>query len=146
MYMGVRFRSCGTVGYGPTMRSKSRQSGDILHGLGSKTFERMACQLCWKQRRYQGQGTKRTIFLLVETRQTNRQSSCPLVATRMLSTIVTWSYLQSCTPIFLPKQGISTDEISQISRKFKRTNGKGKCVLTQVLKYTFPKENRAWYT
>ena len=28
----VRFRSCGTVGYGPTMWVKSRKGVDIVHG------------------------------------------------------------------------------------------------------------------
>ena len=41
---------------------------------------------------YQGRGTKRTIFLLVKTRRTNRQSSHPSVATGMSPTIVTWSH------------------------------------------------------
>ena len=62
----VRFRSCGTVGYGPTMWVKSRGSGDILHGHDRKACQRVACQLCRQQHRYQGRGTKRTIFLLVE--------------------------------------------------------------------------------
>ena len=65
-YRRVRFRSCGTVGYGPTMWDKSRRSGDILHGHDSKACQRVACQLCRQRRRYQGRGTKRTIFLLVE--------------------------------------------------------------------------------
>ena len=36
----------------------------ILHGHDSKASQRIACQLCWQQRWYQGWGTKRTIFLL----------------------------------------------------------------------------------
>ena len=35
----VRFRSCGTVGYGPTMWVKSRKGGDVLRDHASK-----ACQ------------------------------------------------------------------------------------------------------
>ena len=65
IYRRVRFRSCGTVGYGPTMWVKNR-SGDISHGHNSKACQRVACQLCRQQHRYQGRGTKRTIFLLVE--------------------------------------------------------------------------------
>ena len=65
-YMRVRFRSCGTLGYGPTMWVKSRKSGDMLHGYDSKGCQSVACQLCRQQRQYQGRGTKRTIFLLVE--------------------------------------------------------------------------------
>ena len=66
MYKWVRFRSCGTVGYGPTMWVKSRRSGDILHGHDSKAGQRVACRLCRQSCRYQGGGTKRTIFQLVE--------------------------------------------------------------------------------
>ena len=87
VYKRVRFRSCGTVGYGPTMWVKSRRSSDILYGHDSRAGQSIACQLCWQQRWYQGRGTKRTILLLVETRRTNRQSSRPSVVTEMLSTI-----------------------------------------------------------
>ena len=65
-YIRLRFRSCGTVGYGPTMWVKSRKGGDILHDHVSKACQRIACRLCRQQHWYQGQGTKRTIFLLVE--------------------------------------------------------------------------------
>ena len=41
--------------------------------------------ICQQHRRYQGRGTKRTIFLLVETRRANRQSSRPSVVTGMSS-------------------------------------------------------------
>ena len=43
-YIRVGFRSCGTVGYGPTMWVKNR-SGDISHGHNSKACQRVACQL-----------------------------------------------------------------------------------------------------
>ena len=66
MYRRVRFRSCGTVGYGPIMWVKSRKGGDILHDHVSKACQRIACQFCRQQRWYQGRGTKRTIFPLVE--------------------------------------------------------------------------------
>ena len=108
VYRRVRFRSCGTVGYGPTMWIKSRRSGDILHGHDSKTCEWVACRLCRQQRRYQGRGTKRTIFLLVETRRTSRQSSRPSAVTEMSSTKVTGSYWQGCTPRCSHKQEINT--------------------------------------
>ena len=45
---------------------ESRKGADILHGHDSKAGQRVACQLCWQQRSYQGRGTKRTIFMLVE--------------------------------------------------------------------------------
>ena len=64
--MRVRFRSCGTMGYGPTMWVKSRKGAGILHGYDSKACHRVACQLCRQQRWYQGRGTKRTIILLIE--------------------------------------------------------------------------------
>ena len=65
-YRRVRFRSCGTVGYGPTMWVKSRKGADILHGYDSKACQRIVCQLCRQQHWYQERGMKRTIFLLVE--------------------------------------------------------------------------------
>ena len=57
----VRFRSCGAVGYGPTMWIKSRKDSDILHDHVSKACQRIICWLCRQQHRYQGRGTKRTI-------------------------------------------------------------------------------------
>ena len=66
VYRRVRFRSCGTVGYGPTMWVKSWKGGDVLRDHASKASQRLACRLCRQQPRYQGRGTKRTIFLLVE--------------------------------------------------------------------------------
>ena len=39
VYMRVRFRSSGPVGYGPTMRVRSRKGGDVLRDHASK-----ACQ------------------------------------------------------------------------------------------------------
>ena len=65
VYRRVRFRSCGTVGYGPTMWVKSRKGDDVLHDHVSKACQRIAYQLCRQQHRYQGRGTTRTIFLLV---------------------------------------------------------------------------------
>src|SRR4051812_48298467 len=44
----------------------SRKVGDILHDRVSKACQRTVCRSCWQQHRYQGRGTKRTIFLLVE--------------------------------------------------------------------------------
>ena len=41
LYRGVRFRSCGTMGYGPTLCVQSRKSGDILHGYDSKACHRI---------------------------------------------------------------------------------------------------------
>ena len=62
----VRFRSCGTVGYGPTMWVKKNREGVvIMHDHDSNAGQRKACQLCQRQHRYQGRGMKRTIFLLV---------------------------------------------------------------------------------
>ena len=81
------------------------RSSDILHGHDSKACQGVPCQLCRQQRWYQGRGTKRTIFLLVETRRTNRQSSHPSMVTAMSSTIVIGSYWHSGTPWCLHKQG-----------------------------------------
>ena len=45
VYRRVRFRPCGTVGYGPTMWVKSRKGDDVLHDHLSKACQRLACQL-----------------------------------------------------------------------------------------------------
>ena len=73
------------------------RSSDILHGHDNKACQRVPCQLCRQQRWYQGRGTKRTIFLIIATRRTNRQSSRPSVVTRMSSTKLTGPYWQNCT-------------------------------------------------
>ena len=54
------------MGYGPTIWVESRKGADILHVHDSKVCQKVACQICRQQHRYQGRGTKRTIFLLVE--------------------------------------------------------------------------------
>ena len=51
---------------GPPCGLKSRKGAAILHNHDSKACQRIDRQLCWQQRWYQGRGTKRTIFLLVE--------------------------------------------------------------------------------
>ena len=83
----------GTCGLWAHQVVLSRKGADILHGQDNKAGQRIACQLCWHHCWYQGRGTKRTIFLLVETRRTNRQSSRPSVVTEMSSTIATGSLL-----------------------------------------------------
>ena len=70
VYRRVRFWSCGTVGYGPTMWVKSRKGDDVLHDHVSMACQRITGHLCWQQRWYQGRGTRRTIFLLVERGRT----------------------------------------------------------------------------
>ena len=82
----------GPVGYGPNMWVKSRRSGDILHGFDSKVCQRVACQLYRQQGRYQGRGTKRTIFLLVERGGPIGKVLIHRWHTGMSSTIVTGSY------------------------------------------------------
>ena len=157
MYRRVRFWSCETVGYGPTMRVKSRRSGDILHGHDSKACQRVACQLCRQQHRYQGRGMKRTIFLLVETRRTNRQSSRPSVVTEMSSTIVTQSYWHSCTPRCLHKQRIlllrsyrsqgrlNKSMEGKCDHQIKQNNGKENVFDTCTRCIPFPRTSRARY-
>ena len=68
-------------------------------------------------------------FLLVETRRTNRQSSRPSMVTGMSSTIVTGSYRQSGTTRCLPKQGIISAQLSQITGKVKQKNGKENAII-----------------
>ena len=56
----------GTCGLWAHHVVESRKGADILHGHDSKVCQRVACQICRQQHRYQGQGTMRTISLLVE--------------------------------------------------------------------------------
>ena len=49
MYRRVRFRSRGTVGYGPIMWVKSRKGDDVLHDHVSKACQRIDYLLCWQQ-------------------------------------------------------------------------------------------------
>src|SRR3954462_1146772 len=83
-YMRVRFRSYGTVGYGPTL---NRKGVDIQCDQVARYDGEQLVNLCRQQHQCQGRGTNRTIFLLIKTRWTNWQSSCPSVVTEMLSTI-----------------------------------------------------------
>ena len=47
VYRTVRFRSCGTVGYGPTMWVKKIREGvAMMHDHDSNAGQRKACQLC----------------------------------------------------------------------------------------------------
>ena len=62
-------------------------------------------------------------------RRTNRQSSHPSVVTGMSSTIVTGSYWQSGITRCLPKQGIITTQLSQITGKVKQKNGKENAII-----------------
>ena len=47
----------------------------------------------------------------------------------MSSTIVTGSYRQSGTTMCLPKQGITSAQLSQITRKVKQKNGKENAII-----------------
>ena len=154
----VKFRSYGTVGYGPTMWDKSRRSGDILHGQDSQACQRVACQLCRQQRRYQGWGTKRTIFPARWTRRANRQSSHPSMVTGMSTIIITGSYWQIVhRGVYISRELLLL--ISYRSQKrFNQTNGKGKmtirlnrsmerkmCLNTYFRGISFTRTNRTWY-
>ena len=89
LYRRVKFRSCGIMGYGPTMCFKSRKDADILHAQGmseDSLLVMLATTLvpsAWDEDNN---------FLLVETRRTNRQSSRPSVVTGMSTAIITGSY------------------------------------------------------
>ena len=85
-YKRVRFRSGGTVGYGPTLNKKgcailcdqvARYDGEeLVSFVGNKVGTK-------------GEGQREPFFLLVKTRRTNRQGSRPSVVTERSSTIVT---------------------------------------------------------
>ena len=51
---------------GPPCGLKSRKDGDILHSHDNKACQRIARHVMLATRWYQGRGTKRTFFLLVE--------------------------------------------------------------------------------
>src|ERR1043165_3842786 len=70
-----------------------------------------SCQLCRQPHQCQGRGSKRTIFLLVKTRRTNWQSSCPSVVTENSSTIVT-----GCTDKVVHQSVYISRELSQLKR------------------------------
>ena len=101
IYRRVRFRSCGTVGYGPTMWVKSRGSSDILHGHDSKACQRVACQLCRSTTSVPRARDEENHFPARWTRRAIRQSSCPSVATGMSSTsnrvLLTWLFTKVFT-------------------------------------------------
>ena len=153
----VRFRSCGTVGYGPTMWVKIRKGVDILHCHDSKSCERITGQLCWLHCWYQGRGTKRTIFLLVERGGPIRQSSRPAVVTGMSSTKVTGSYWQNCTTRCLHKRKIlllrsyrSQERLNQQWKenmiiRLNRTMERKICLNTYFEGISFPRTSRARY-
>ena len=116
---------------GPPCGSKSRKGDVILHDFDSKACLTITYQLCRQQHRYQGRGTKGTIFLLVWTRRTYRQISRPSVVTGKSSIIVTGSYWQSGTTMCLPKQEIITAQLSRIQERLNK-QWKGKCVFTPI--------------
>ena len=58
--------NCGLWAHHVVLFFIYNRSSDILHGHDSKACQRVPCQLCGHQHWYQGRGTKRTAFLLVE--------------------------------------------------------------------------------
>src|SRR3954471_10354950 len=85
----VRFRSYGTVGYGPTLNKKGLdiQCDQVARYDREQLVNHIGNNISAK-----GEGRGGTIFLLVKMRRTNWQSSCSSVVTEKSSTIVT-----SCT-------------------------------------------------
>ena len=138
---GSGFRSRGPVGYGPTMWVESRKSGDILHrkqGMSEDSLWRQQC-------RYRGQGQRYTVFPLVETRRTDRQSSRPPEVTRMLTTIVTRSCCQSCTPgVFISRESLLLR--SYRSRRLNRTMERKMWLNTSSRSISFLWASRTWHT
>ena len=88
-YRGVRFRSCGTVGYGPTWNKKGV---GIQCDQVERYDEEEPVSFVGNNVGTKGEGQREPFFLLVKTRRTNRQGSRPSVVTERSSTIVT-----SCT-------------------------------------------------
>ena len=98
VYRWVRFRSCGTVGYGPTMWVKGRKGGDVLRDHASKVCQRIAYQLCRQQSSVPRARDEENHSPARWTRRAVRQSSRPSVVTEMSSTVETGSHWQNCTP------------------------------------------------
>src|SRR4051794_14096585 len=69
----VRFRSCGTVGYGPT---KNREGGDMLCDHDARLSENNLSAMSATMS-VPGAVDIENHLLLVNTRRTNWQSSCP---------------------------------------------------------------------
>ena len=92
LYKRVRFRSCGSVGYGPTMWVKRRKGIDIFHGHDSNVCQRLACQSCWQQSLVPKARDEENHFPARWMRRTNRKSSRPSVVTGMSTAIITRSY------------------------------------------------------
>ena len=93
VYKRVRFRSCGTVGYGPTMWVKTRKvAQSCKQGMSEDSMSVMSVTT-WVPRARDEENH----FPARWTRRANRQSSRPSVATGMSSTTVTGSCWQNCT-------------------------------------------------
>ena len=90
-YGSVRFRSCGTMGYGPTMWVKVgrwwRLTRSCKRGMSEDSSSVMSATTSIPRAR-----DEENHFPARWTRQANRQGSRPSVATGMSSTIVTGSY------------------------------------------------------
>ena len=106
VYRRARFRSCGTVGYGPTMWANSRKGGwrfaqSCKQGMSENNRSVFSATTSVPRAR-----DEENHFPARWTRRTNRQSSRPSAVTGMSSTKITGSYWQNCTPRCLHKQGI----------------------------------------
>ena len=93
------------------------------YAITTQGCQRIVCQLCQQQHRYQEQWTLRTIFLLVNTRRTNWQSSRPGGYRNVINN-GNKGYWRGSTPRCLHKQGIIAAQIIYITRKIKQTNGR----------------------
>ena len=133
----------------------NKKGGGILRDHDSKVCQRTICRLCRQQCWYQVRGTKRTIFLLVNTRRTNRQSSRPSVATGMSSTIVTGWHLTGvyigvftqagnyyCLYHINYKKGETDQWKGKCGHWFNQTNGKENVSIHKYYEYIFPKDEQ----
>ena len=91
-----------------------------MHGLSGEQF----VSFVGKKVGTKGEGQWEPFFLLVKTRRTNWQSSCPSAVTQKSSTIATRGYWRGSTSRCLHKQEIITAQTSYITRKIKQTNGR----------------------
>ena len=158
VYRRVRFRSYGTVGYGPTMWVNSRKRGDVLHDHVSKACQRITGQLCWQHHWYQGRGTKRTILLLVERGgpigkdlvhrwllECHQQKQEGLTDTFVHQGVFISRRILLLRSYRSPEGFNKTMERKKGDHHIKQNNGKENLFKHIFQGYILPKDSRAWY-
>src|SRR3954468_24519659 len=138
----VRFRSCGTVGYGPILNKKSV---DIQCDCDAMFVREQFVSFVGNNVGTKGEGRKEPF-------------SCSLRRGGPIGKVLVhrWSpkiinnrnrlYGQGSTPKCLHKQTIITAQISYITRQIKQTNGGEKVMIHKYQGYTFPRVSISRHT